>query len=79
MSGKLDKEKVRAWKKNWEAINALEAEELRAMTPDEKLRQLAALMESVDAMGWRDELEEGVEEVRERWHRIRSRYRHGAR
>lgn len=79
MALRMTRESVRKWKENWRAVNAREVEELRAMTPDEKFRQLESLMASVDAFGWREQLEEGVEEVRERWHRIRSHYRHGAR
>ncbi len=79
MTRRMTRESMRAWMENWRAVNAREAEELRAMTLDEKFRQLEALMASVDAFGWREQLEEGVEEVRERWCRIRSRYRHGNR
>jgi len=65
---------IRAWKKRWELVNQREIEELRAMSPEAKLRQLDALMRSVDQMGWREKLEEGVEEVRERWNKLRRIY-----
>jgi len=65
---------IRAWKKRWELVNQREIEELRAMSPEVKLRQLDALMRSVDQMGWREELEQGVEEVRERWNKLRRIY-----
>ena len=65
---------IRAWKKRWELVNQREIEELRAMSPEAKLRQLEALMRSVDQMGWREQLEEGVEEVRERWNKLRRIY-----
>ena len=60
-----------AYKKRWEKINACERAELRNTSLDVKLRQIAALMASVDDLGWRSALEEGVEEVRERWKRLR--------
>ena len=60
-----------AYKKRWEKINARERAELRNTSLDVKLRQIAALMASVDDLGWRSALEEGVEEVRARWKRLR--------
>lgn len=48
-----------------------EREELRATPVEVKLRQLCSLFASVDAMGWREALSEGDDEVRRRWQRLR--------
>jgi hypothetical protein len=72
MKRRVSQSEVRAFKKRWRAVNAAEQEELRAASLELKFQQLAALMASVDAMGWREKLAEGEEEVRERWRRLRS-------
>ncbi len=71
---RMSKAETAAFRKRWQRINALEQEELRNASVELKFRQLAALMASVDAFGWRQALEEGVQEVRERWRLLRSRY-----
>lgn len=68
-------EEAQAYLQRWQSVNAREGEELRATPPAEKLRQLAALLMSVDAMGWRDALAEGEDVVRERWIKLRKAYR----
>jgi len=68
----MSKSEVLAFKKRWQAVNVAEQKELRAASVELKFQQLAALMASVDAMGWRDKLAEGEAEVRERWRRLRS-------
>jgi hypothetical protein len=47
-------------------------EELRALTDEDKLRQLASLMASVDGMGWNEALQEGDEAHWKRWQTIRA-------
>jgi hypothetical protein len=68
------KEKMRAWKARWELVNAAEREELRTTPPIVKLRQLAALMASAESMGWTEALAAEVDEVRERWKKLRQAY-----
>jgi hypothetical protein len=70
----MTREEARAYLARWRLVNAREREELRAAAPEAKLRQLAALMESVDALGWRDVLAQGEDEVRERWGQLRKAY-----
>jgi len=48
-----------------------EQDELRAMTDEAKLRAVAALMASVEAMGWSEALQEGDEAIWLRWQTIR--------
>jgi hypothetical protein len=70
----MTKEEALAYKEGYEAVNAREIEELRSMSDAEKLSQLAALMASVDQMGWREALAAEEEEVRELWIRLKRAY-----
>lgn len=70
----MTRAEVQAYQKRWQKVNAMEREELRSANLELKFRQLAALMASVDAFGWRRALAEGESEVRERWKRLRSHY-----
>ena len=71
---KTTKAQVREFRDRWQRVNDAEIEELRRMTPMEKLRQLAALMASVDELGWQAKLMEEDQQVRERWNRLRKAY-----
>lgn len=62
---------ARAFRARWRAVNQAERQELRAATPELKYRQMAALMTSVDALGWRELLAVEEEQVRQRWIQIR--------
>jgi hypothetical protein len=70
----MSREEALAFKARWRLVNEAEEEELRATPPAKKLRQLAALMASVQAMGWSEALREGEEEVRARWIKLRKAY-----
>ncbi|MDH7500176.1 MAG: hypothetical protein QHH30_07300 [candidate division NC10 bacterium] len=74
MRRRISGEEARAFRRRWEAINAAEREELRAMSMEEKLQQLAALMASRDLFDWTEEMKSEAE-VRERWNRIRKAFR----
>lgn len=71
---KITKEQAREYKRRWRLVNQAEIEELRRTPMEVKFRQLQMLMASVDEMGWRAGLEEGVEEVRERWALLRRKW-----
>jgi uncharacterized protein YabN with tetrapyrrole methylase and pyrophosphatase domain len=75
MKCRITREEARAFRRRWEAINAAEREELRAMSMEDKLRQLAALMASRELFSWTDEMRNEEAEVRERWDRLRKAYR----
>ena len=75
MKHTMTKEEGRAFRKRWEAVNAAEREELRAMPMEEKMQQLAALMASRDLFGWIEEMRKEEAEVRERWLRLRRAFR----
>ena len=70
---KITKKQAREYKRRWKLVNQAEIEELRRTPMELKFRQLQMLMASVDEMGWRDGLADGVEEVRERWALLRRR------
>ena len=55
-------------------MNELELEELRNTPPEVCLDQLESLYASVDVLGCRQALEEGEQEVRNRWIRLKDRY-----
>ncbi len=70
----MTREEALAYKEGYEAVNALEIEELRSMSDAEKLSQVAALMASVEQMGWLETLASEEEEVRELWVRLKRVY-----
>jgi hypothetical protein len=53
-------------------VNAAERVELLTTPLDRKLRQLAALMASVQSLGWTNALAAEEAEVRVRWNRLRA-------
>lgn len=75
MRGRMTKSEAREYRARWERVNRAEREELRSTPMDQKAKQLAALMESVEALGWRESLVSGEAEVRERWNEIRRSHR----
>lgn len=70
----MTKQEARAFVRRWALVNAREREELRATTPDQKLRQVAALMDSVQLFGWDRALAAEEDEVRSRWARLQRAY-----
>ena len=67
----LTAKEARSYRARWERVQAIERRELRQMSLHEKLRQLAALMASVDALGWNEALRAEEAAVRVRWNRLR--------
>ena len=74
MKGLITKAEARSFKKRWRAVNAAEREELRIAPVAHKLRQLDALMASVEGLGWTGALTAEESEVRDRWNRLRKIY-----
>ena len=70
----LTKTEAKVFKARWAAANNAERQELRATSLTHKLRQLAALMASVDKLGWAKSLAQEESEVRVRWNRLRKAY-----
>ena len=74
MKPRMTREEALAFQARWRLVSEAELEELRATSPETKLRQLAALMASVEPMGWTEALQAEEQEVRERWIRLRKAY-----
>jgi len=64
-------EDARAYFNRWELVRDAEAAELRRATMETKLQQLAALMASRHLFGPEPDREAQVQEVRDRWARLR--------
>lgn len=75
MKSLMTKAEAAVFKTQWSAVNAAEVEELRATSVKQKARQLAALMASVEQLGWAKTLASEESEVRNRWNRLRRAYR----
>jgi len=58
----------------WKRINAFQAEELKRLTPADRLRQILALRALALKMGWETSTPAEVEDVRSRWRRLREAY-----
>lgn len=71
---RITRAEARAYRARWQAVNAAERSELRAASAEDKLRQLAALMASVEQMGWSEALAAEEAVARERWARLRRAY-----
>jgi DNA-binding transcriptional regulator PaaX len=67
----MTKKEAKAWKRRWEMVNQKEIEELRSTPLDVKACQIDALMRLAQTMKWDKVLQEGEEEVRGRWCRLR--------
>ena len=63
-----------AFKARWAMVNTAERDELRTTSMDKKLRQLAALMASVEKLGWDEALAAEEIQAREQWRRLRQAY-----
>ena len=68
----MNREELLVYKRRWQLVEEREIEELRAASPEHKLRQVAALMASMDAMGWREDSEDDLV-VWTTWQRLRER------
>ena len=73
MGRRITKAQAAAFRDSWKTVNAAELAELRATSPEQKLRQLSALVASADALGWTKLLAAEEAGVRERWCRLRRR------
>ena len=71
----IDPAQAAAYLKRWRTVAARERVELRATPLEQKFRQLSALFASRALFPADSRLELEVEEVRERWARIRAAHR----
>jgi hypothetical protein len=68
--GGMDRAQALAWKERWRLVREREIDELRAMTIEERLRQLDTMFVLARELGWDEALAAEEEEVRERWNRL---------
>jgi hypothetical protein len=71
----MDRDEVRAWIARWEIVNQHTIKEARALTPEQKFRQLEMLVASAGPFPRTAADEEDDERVRELWTRLRACYR----
>jgi len=61
----------RQYVERWKRVNALEIEELRRLTPNERVRQFFSLLELAKKMNWQSSTPVEIEEVRRRWRKLK--------
>ncbi len=66
----ISKEEMHAMRERHAMVAAKEREELRAMTPDEKFKQVQELLNTANAMCWDLSKDKDEEKVRKRWARL---------
>jgi hypothetical protein len=73
----MTKEELLAYVEGHEAAKALEIQELRSMSVEEKFKQAAALMEAAREMGWVEALSAEDDDARQLWIRLKRAYSGG--
>lgn len=68
---------IRAYVERWKAVEEIERQELRALTPEEHLRKLNAIARFAMEMGMKREDDDGEMEVLMSWARIKERHETG--
>jgi hypothetical protein len=71
----MTKEEALRFREQWRLANAALIEEARRTPVEIRLRQLSVMFEAARALGWMEKLREGEEDVRERWRRLKEKYR----
>lgn len=71
----MTKEEALQFKENWAVINQVMIEEARRATLEERLRSLNVLYLASRSFGWSERLREEDETVRNRWQRLRERFK----
>ncbi|GAB4404415.1 MAG: hypothetical protein OHK003_32320 [Anaerolineales bacterium] len=67
-------EDVRLFKERWKAVEEIERQELRALTPRRNWQYLNAIMRRAKRLGLRRGDDDGEMKVFERWAKIRTHY-----
>ncbi len=71
---KMSRKDTQEWRRRWRAVDVHRIKELRAMSVEEKLRQLTELMSTPVSAEWLKKREEDLKIVRERWVKLRKAY-----
>jgi hypothetical protein len=75
MARRMTKAEASAFRERWRLVNAREEEELRNTSLEVRWRQFNTLLLWAHQFGWTAGLDEGVDEVRQRWAKLRKAYR----
>jgi hypothetical protein len=65
---------IRLYRDRWKAVEAIERQELRAMTPEEHWRKLNAIARFAIEMGMENKQDDSEMEVLLRWAELKTRY-----
>ena len=68
---------IHLYKDRWKAVEAIEQQELRAMTPEEHWRKLNAIARFAIEMGMGNKQDDSEMEVFLRWAELKTRYEAG--
>jgi hypothetical protein len=74
MTRRVTKAPARAWSERWQLVNAREEEELWNISLELRWQQFNTLLRWAHQFGWTAELSEGVDEVRQRWAKLKKAY-----
>jgi hypothetical protein len=65
---------IRLYKERWKAVEEIERQELRALTPRQNWRHLNTIMQRAKRLGLRRGDDDGEMKVFKRWAKIRKHY-----
>jgi hypothetical protein len=65
--GRMDRAQALAWKEQWKLVRDKEIEELRAMTIEERLRQIDTMFVLARELGWDRHFAAEEQAARQRW------------
>jgi hypothetical protein len=65
---------IRFYKERWKAVEEIERQELRALTPKRNWKHLNSIMRRAKRLGIKQRSDTGEMEVFKRWSRIRKHY-----
>lgn len=65
---------IRFYKERWKAVEEIERQELRALTPQQNWRHLNSIMRRAKRLGIRHDNDNGEMEIFNRWVKIRRHY-----
>jgi hypothetical protein len=68
---------IRLYRDRWKAVEAIERQELRAMTPEEHWRKLNAIARFAIEMGMENKQDDSEMEVFLRWAELKTQYEAG--
>jgi hypothetical protein len=68
---------IRFYKERWKAVEAIERQELRAMTLEEHWRKLNAIVRFAIETGMEQDKDDGEMEVFSHWAKLKARYEAG--